>query len=288
MALLSASLAGCPDHTLHPPDLCAGVSCAAEEACVDGRCLATHCGGRACGPNRVCANGACVDAACLGVSCVESERCRSGACAPILCSRDTDCYPTERCVGGRCAFDSCIGVACPEGRVCRVGKGCVLVACSDDAQCLADEERCDALGRCAPRGGCDDVVCSEKKVCRDGVCRTISCRSGAECGPGEVCRAGACLWSTDPCAQVSSCPSGQVCRRGECLQVACGASQPCLGNEACTDGFCSPPLMLEQAEVSSGAAIFTAPNPDAGSGRVGFAGGQTESDSHALRIGVQP
>ncbi len=65
-------------------DPCEGVTCEADETCVDGDCVpADPCEGVTCEADETCVDGACVPAdPCEGVTCEADETCVDGDCVP--------------------------------------------------------------------------------------------------------------------------------------------------------------------------------------------------------------
>ncbi len=75
---------------------CAGVSCPATDACVDGLCQPLGCAPVGCEDGQICLNNACVADPCDGVACGNAEICFRGGCIP----------------------DPCLGVQCPQHQRC--------------------------------------------------------------------------------------------------------------------------------------------------------------------------
>ncbi len=101
--------------------------CAADEACVEGACVADPCHGVSCGAAEFCREGDCVGS-CGDVRCGGTEICRGGACVPSGC--DTACIGGQVCdpSTGNCRPNPCTGMVCGAGQVCDPRAG----ACIDD------------------------------------------------------------------------------------------------------------------------------------------------------------
>jgi hypothetical protein len=170
-------------------DLCAGVTCPAEQecrfgACVDcrvlgcpecqvcagGQCIENPCCGVTCPTGSYCTGGACVTS-CDLLSCPAGTMCRAGECVPdrcgdLGCSGCTFCEPTM----GSCVADPCCGVTCPAGTACARQTGrcqpdpCLTATCGACEECQTDPyfmvATCDWLPDCerlrvvATGGGC--------------------------------------------------------------------------------------------------------------------------------------
>ena len=105
-------------------DPCAGLSCAANEACYNGTCGAS-CAATTCPAGQMCAQGQCVPAdACAGVTCAASQACAiaTGTCGPNPCM-DRACGDGQACnpQNGLCEDDPCAIVRCPSGQQCLRG-----------------------------------------------------------------------------------------------------------------------------------------------------------------------
>ncbi|MBX3252039.1 MAG: DUF4114 domain-containing protein, partial [Myxococcales bacterium] len=142
------------DETCEPTtgecrNLCEGVSCAPNFACVRGRCVEDNCYGRGCPSGQRCRQSACEPDPCAGVGCPDGQYCAEGTCvAPC----DLSCPAGERCEAGACVPSPC------EGR-CASTQSCV------DGECVAP--------RCAP-------ACGARRVCRGDVCVDDPC-AGRRC-----------------------------------------------------------------------------------------------------------
>ncbi len=182
---------------------------ARDDGCeVDLRASAAHCGacGRACAAGEVCSDGACVRLCAAG-----QTRCASGCVAlasdPANCGA---CGRTCAAPGGvaGCAGGVCTVAACAPGRGdCdgAVANGCEVDLRANAAHCagcglacaVANATAACAAGRCvvaACRAGFGDCNRSPADGCEVDL-RTSATHCGAcgnRCGPGLVCRDGAC------------------------------------------------------------------------------------------------
>jgi len=144
----------CEDDPCYP--------CEADEACVDGQCVADPCLTEGCDPIwqycvRDCSGGTCT-ASCEAIcACGAGEICDAdGACVADPCGGA--CIGGEVCDGGTCVADPCLAVACAPSEVCLggscYGDPCELIACPDHADCVVhDDGQGGATGVCEPREG---------------------------------------------------------------------------------------------------------------------------------------
>jgi hypothetical protein len=112
------------------------------------------------------------------------------------------------------------------------GVRCEVVGC-------AEGQRCTEAG-C--RSECDDALCDEQEVCREGQCVTLEqseaeCTTDSQCRTKERCLGGVCRVATglagDPCEVGSTCSDGACSTSAVCLQ-ACESNADCPGGVACT------------------------------------------------------
>jgi hypothetical protein len=210
---------------------CAGVACAADQACCSDVCTSVttdleNCGG--CG--LVCAPG--------GDSCASSTcRCAGGS----ACAAGSDCCPGRGCVDFAGDAYNCGGC----GKTCNPGETCSggTCACGSGAGCAAGLLCCSG-GVCAATCPCGSTVCSAPAVCCDpanSVCADLSSDSqncgtcGHACTAPFTCVGGACACNGVVCAAGDACCS-TGCRNldddpqncGTCGN-ACGAGSTCVG-----------------------------------------------------------
>jgi hypothetical protein len=182
------------------PNLCMGDSCGARCAtaadcqagffCEGTSCRALRPVGAPCGGGIQCVTGACVDGVCCSSDCAGACRAcnlpgRVGSCSPIADGDDPEreCLPEP--------VQSCGHAGGCDGRGgCRLyGPG---TACGPAASCSGATEVsarvCDGVGSC--QGGasrdCGPYLCQQDHC-------GASCQSAAECQPGLVCLASACV-----------------------------------------------------------------------------------------------
>ena len=138
---------------------CIGVTCAGDQVCTGGRCVAA-CDGVACPHGQTCVGNACVDL-CGAVACAAGQVCREGtcfagcaACDGVVCASGTKCDTGS----GECRDPSC-PQGCPTGTFCKAG------ACVD---------------------GCDGAKCPAGQACAHGQCSGTAGPSGADAGFAPV------------------------------------------------------------------------------------------------------
>jgi hypothetical protein len=87
--------------------------------------------------------------------------------------------------------------------------------CRIDAECPAEQPKCDFFGYCAQCLSNDDClrVSTEAAVCERGSCR--GCYSDGECPPGWDCQMGSCV---DFCDDDRDCQMGWNCDDGVCAR----------------------------------------------------------------------
>ncbi len=126
--------------------------------------------------------------------------CVDGLCIEYVeCSQDFHCNNNNACDGEeKCSEHSKIGyciwgapLECPSNSTCDPRGGCVFLAppateCSDDAECLSNEECADDIG-----GVCtvaDGSACSNANECDDfNACTYASCKSNACKNEYSIC-----------------------------------------------------------------------------------------------------
>ncbi len=199
--------------------------CTANDICETGSCSP--------GPAASCDDGnVCTDDECHfifgcvyspntapcddGDICSQGDTCASGSCVAgkdaCSCAADADCADlnkTNQCKGGwacnkqaqHCIFDPAKAVVCGNG-------SCTIATETTSKGCI------ESGGTWTPDGPCAATSCDAK----DGVCKQIVAKDGSGCSDS------------------SPCTIGDVCLAGECT----GTVNPCNDNNPCTDTACSP------------------------------------------------
>ncbi len=252
-------------------DLCAGVSCGADQTCFEGLCV----------------NG-CFPAPCVGVVCPSGQYCNedTGACTDIhpctaRCNPgyacDLQCLPhtpcdtvscpsDQLCVNGRCLPNPCSGVVCASGALCIDGVCTPTCGCnppctrSSRDRCVVGRCQCDRLctpttpcgtddgcgghcpGPCAnPRATCNPVLysCDCARTC------PASAPCGADDGCGGRCDQGCglgerCDTARGLCICETICPSDAMIAAAPCGSIVanlCAGGPTCGVGTACPDGL---------------------------------------------------
>jgi len=137
--------------------LCAGVVCAALDAC--------HVAG-VCDPaTGVCSNPAAADGtACTdGSACTLTDTCQAGACtgaSPVVCTALDACHAAGTCdpATGACSNPPVAdGTPCDDGNVCTMGDACSAGSCASAPRSCDDGNPCTA-DSCAPGVGCASAL----------------------------------------------------------------------------------------------------------------------------------
>ncbi len=162
------------------------------------------------------------DDGAVATECMEDEECSDSVdCTDDTCGADGVCVYTE--VDSRCAEgEVCIAATgCQPESACnaedcadalRVALTCQVGACQDDGTCLG-ETTCAAGESCCGDGTCMD--CDDGNPCTEDSCDPSGCvhmpLDGTPCDDGdfctgtEVCSAGTCRSSGDPCESPTFC-----------------------------------------------------------------------------------
>lgn len=98
----------------------------------------------------------------------------------------------------------------------------------------------------------DDDACGPGKVCRAGACEAKpECAKDDDCADGKVCQAGKC----QACTADSECGPGGKCNAGACKRAtACTTDEQCADDEDCIDGYCQKPW---QGSTDTGACALS-------------------------------
>jgi hypothetical protein len=242
-----------------PVDLCAGVVCAALDACqvagvcnpATGTCAYTaRPDGTACG-DYACSGGLCPTSCSTGAQCAAGAYCEANACTPKLalgtaCGGGAACA-SGWCVDGRCCNTGCTG-QCESCNVAGLEGSCSPVsgppvgsrtACTSDGSGCGGA--CDGTDRAAcayPTSSCGSASCdagsnaATPSVLCDGQGHCPSA-SPVSCAP-YTCGPSACRGD---CAQDADCVSGDYCDAGLCkVRLADGTA--CAGANQCASGHC--------------------------------------------------
>ena len=170
----------------------------------------------------------------------------------IACTDDT-CDPLANTGAGSCVnvpnHTSCDdGLFCNGVEVCgaigceSLGDPCVVLglACDEDIDgCVCEEDAdCDDGNPCTD-DSCPDLLC----VHTDN--DTASCDDGLFCNGEEVCSAGVCLSSGDPCSNVTAACDDGV---DGCV---CGNEADCDDDNPCTDDACPAEVCIHTDNTAS-------------------------------------
>lgn len=194
----------------------------------------------------------------VDVSGLPNDGAVSGECmGDEECSDGVDCTDDTCGMNGVCAHTE-VDSRCAEGEVCIAGTGCQPESDCDPSDC-ADALRVDLscqVGACEPDGTCrGESTCAEgESCCGDGTCMACddgnpctedscdasgcvhtpldgtACDDGDFCTGTEVCVAGTCESSGDPCAAPT------VCNVDRC--VGCRNDGDCPGDIEPPFGSC--------------------------------------------------
>jgi len=159
-----------------------------------------------------------------GISCSGGGgKCQTGK--PGVCADGTN-----QCQSGQL---TCVQLVSPSPEKCD-GFDNDCNGSVDDGDICPTGQVCDN-GVCVPKCGGGEFECPPSKACKTdkGVCVDPACLS-VTCPEGSKCVGGTCL---DPCAG-ATCPKGQACIAGNCVDpcvaISCDTSQVCVAG-ACVD-----------------------------------------------------
>jgi hypothetical protein len=192
-------------------DLCAGVTCQAQDQChVAGTCD-WHTGQCS---NPAKANGtACND----GDACTQTDTCQAGVCTgsnPVTCTAQDQCH-----VAGTCnpSTGTCSNPAKPNGSACNDGDACTQTDTCQAGACVGGNPVVCAADQCRQAGTCDPQT---------GQCNGLPkpngtpCDDGNDCTQTDACKAGACVGSN-----TKACSDGSTCNPAN--PAACATNCPC-------------------------------------------------------------
>jgi hypothetical protein len=227
---------------------CRGVTCAASESCVGGRCVSPTCTGAACMPEctsaatctggAACASPSCVDGACfyagVGGACPSGDWCNPDTgCEPLPGATDAGPTPDAGSVGG-----SDTGGGCRAGATRTMGCG----------NCGTATSTCRSDGTWGGYGACMGEGChpgdTDTSSCSEG-CNTYTrtCQSDCSWGPYGDCTGG----DQCPCTTCRYCIDDQTYDQCHLTSTGClaweGSMYTCLSfpGTHCSGGFCVGP-----------------------------------------------
>lgn len=251
------------------PDLCSE----ALDACVECLVVAECADANICTTDACDATGTCVyvnnSLPCDdGLFCTDVDACSGGLCvggiddpcAALVCdeagSRCVECLADAHCDDGNsCTDDVCTANSCgnpPNSLPCEDGLFCTTNDVCSGGTCVGGPDPCvptalcdensSSCVDCLTSADCDDGNVCTTDTCLFGFCandnNTLPCDDGDFCSANDVCSAGFCVGSGDPCP-------GQLCDEGgdrcaECFTVAdCSADGVACTADQCTDGLCA-------------------------------------------------
>ncbi len=254
--LLLALLVGCPATNSRP--------CTDDAECPEGRCRLGACGPICesdldCGTEQLCVAGRCeVRPECqLDADCAKGFSCKAGRCD---CIDDSSCAANQSCTQGRCETRArCTGDAdCSgTGKRCELTQGLCIPPCRLPSDCApnVDPNLATTLYACT-QGTCqrrcvNDATCGAGLICVANLCEKATCKTLAECGPGQYCTSatfGRCVDYT-VCTASSACQPNfrcqpfptNACPPGfDCKQSICQELPRCLIDADCALAFGAP------------------------------------------------
>jgi Putative metal-binding motif len=187
--------------------------CAANQLCLEGRCIAKSCAI----PNS-------------GVTCKSNEQCVDGQCQPMNCS--TPCAMGQFCDMTTTPF-SCKDV--PQQR--KIGESCALNAdclsnlCIDSAALNLPETPSRVCGKTC----CNDAECATNEVC-------FAAGTGARSCLPRTLASYTIAGGGKPCAAINECTAPQVCAVAEATQMP--------GGSKVTTAACRSPASLTERPVA--------------------------------------
>ena len=281
-----ADEAGCP----------AGFTCLFVDTRVGDQCVPTGgtcagCLADGCAPGEFCNpfNGECGTVGDTCSECEIDEQCGDGSSCATSNGVDiclVECEPADDCGAGfTCRSLAGEDVCAPDGDTCGTSGACdlapedcvdplsvldtdrcICVGCIDDEDC-PDPLVCTAGGNCVAGGRpCTTTAECDGGYCQGGFC--VDCLTPGDCGPDEICQAGACV----PC----DCPPGQECDvRGECQEIpdpsTCGSDSDCVGI-ARDLGFSGEGAACDETIGCYTIGVCNGAGDDLGLGDLGFGG----------------
>jgi hypothetical protein len=256
---------------------CAGGACVGTTA-VDCSFLSTECSTGVCDGVGSCKSMPDSDGTPCNTKnpnpCVPSA-CKAGVCTPDPLPDGTACNDKLPCATGVCMAGLCKAQKLPDGSPCTL----LFMAPCTAGQCMngscqsvpADEGGpCDDGNPCTSNDACQAGICvggqtlPNKSPCNDGLtdpcttgeCMTGSCQAvpandGAVCDDGlfctinDMCKAGTCTGTPNPCTYSGGCVAGtcdmalQQCVTTKAADgTPCDDGDVCNSGKSCKSGFC--------------------------------------------------
>lgn len=242
-----------------------------------------------------CNVGACVNAKCAklpmndgvscddGKTCTENDLCQAGKCSGSLkfCSSSTPCHV------GMCdvVTDACVEVPGNDGQPCVDEDPCTQTGTCKSGACSPGKPTdCSFLNGQCSTGKCDSTLGCVSEPKNDGA----QCEDGFFCTINDVCNAGVCGGSPNPCGSPSdvclvsscnevkdtcdavpgnngaACDDNSACTTGEvCGNGVCGGGAPANNGAACNDkNACTTGEVCANGGCGGGAAVVACQNGD--------------------------
>jgi hypothetical protein len=226
---------------------------------VGNACLRTCTTNADCDGGNVCNNGSCGKRP-IGVSCTTNDDCNSNLCQQGICCQTACTGLCMSCAvpggeglctavpGGTDPLGQCsqsLASTCGNDGFCD-GKGaceiyskatvCKDPTCTVGGSVGTASAHCDGAGTCSAAAA---IACNEYMCGTNGAC-LVSCKTNADCSPGNVCNGGICGKKVlgVSCTVNNECASG-TCQQGVCCDKVCtGTCMAC--NQASSPGRCLP------------------------------------------------
>lgn len=113
--------------------------------------------------------------------------------------------------------------------------------CNDDDDCNRDghtgvcvEGLCQ---ECGTDSDCKPGFVCERTAPGQARCVPAGCQSNADCPGGQVCENGDCV----ACRSDAQCGANNRCRAGACVPFECSTDEDCSGNRICVENLCEEP-----------------------------------------------